>query len=153
MSIADKTIEPKLLECAKEEFLSKPYEEVSLREICKKAGVTTGALYKRFSNKEALFEALVAPTLEVIKALCDNTESFNYEQLDKMGMKYVWDMSSQTHKNMVNMMYDNYDGFRLLLCHSGGTQYANFIHNFVDDVSQRSMTFMREVYKRGMSEF
>ena len=153
MAVADITIEPKLLECAKEEFLSKPYEEVSLREICSKAGVTTGALYKRFNNKEALFEALVAPTLEVIKTLSDNTESFNYEQLDKMDMKYVWDVSPQTHKNIVNMMYDNYDGFRLLLCHSGGTQYANFIHNFVEDVSQRSMTFMREVHKRGMSEF
>ena len=67
MSVADKTIEPKILESAKAEFLSKPYEDVSLREICSKAGVTTGALYKRFTNKEALFDALVAPTLKWLR--------------------------------------------------------------------------------------
>ena len=153
MSVADKTIEPKILECAKAEFLSKLYEDVSLREVCSKAGVTTGALYKRFSNKEALFDALVAPTIEVIKKLCDNTESFNYDQLNKMDMKYVWDMTPETHKNIINLMYDNYDGFRVLLCHSGGTKYANFVHDFVDEVASRSIAFMREVNKRGVSEF
>ena len=47
MAIPDKTIDPRILDCAREEFLSKPYEAVSLREICAKAGVTTGALYQR----------------------------------------------------------------------------------------------------------
>ena len=153
VSIADKTIEPKILESAKAEFLSKPYKDVSLREVCRKAGVTTGALYKRFSNKEALFDALVAPTIEVVKNLSDNTESFNYDQLEKKDMQYVWDMTPETHKNIINLVYDNYDGFKLLLCHSDGTQYANFIHDFVDDVTSRSYVFMKEVNKRGMSDF
>lgn len=153
MSVADRTIEPKILKCAKEEFLSKPYEEVSLREVCGKAGVTTGALYKRFSNKESLFEAIVAPTIEVIKNLSESTENFNYDQLDKMNMKHVWDMTPETHKKIINLMYDNYDGFRLLLCNSGGTRYANFIHDFVDENVVRSMIFVKEVNRRGMSEF
>ena len=34
-----------LLECAKREFLEKGYMKASLRNICKEAGVTTGALY------------------------------------------------------------------------------------------------------------
>ena len=153
MSTADKTIDPKILESAKAEFLSKPYKDVSLREICKNAGVTTGALYKRFDNKEALFDALVAPTLEIIKQLSDSTESFNYDQLDKMDMKYVWDMTPETHKRIIEIFYEDYDGFSLLLCHADGTKHANFIHDFVDDVARCSMIFMREVYKRGMSDF
>ena len=68
-------------------------------------------------------------------------------------MKYVWDMTPETHKNIMNLMYDNYGGFRLLLCHSSGTKYANFVHDFVDEVASRSIEFMREVNKRGMSEF
>ena len=50
MAAPDKTIDPRILQCAREEFLSKPYEAVSLREICAKAGVTTGALYNRYPN-------------------------------------------------------------------------------------------------------
>ena len=38
MSIPDKTIDSRILESAREEFLTKPYQEVSLRDICKKSG-------------------------------------------------------------------------------------------------------------------
>ena len=43
-----------LLECAKREFLEKGYMKASLRNICKEAGVTTGALYFFFKDKEDL---------------------------------------------------------------------------------------------------
>ena len=49
------------------------------------------------------------------------------------------------------MFYDNYDGFRLLLCYSSGTKYENFLHDFVTDVTARSYRFMQEAYKRGMT--
>ena len=42
----------KLLNCAKEEFLAMGFEKASLRRICQKAGVTTGAVYFFFRNKE-----------------------------------------------------------------------------------------------------
>ena len=83
MSNPDKSIDPRILASAREEFLSKPYEQVSLREICQKAGVTTGAFYNRYKNKEELFDALVAPTLETLKSYSDGIESFNYDHLER----------------------------------------------------------------------
>ena len=47
MSVADRSIDPRIIESAKEEFLQKGFLDASLQEICKNAGVTTGALYKR----------------------------------------------------------------------------------------------------------
>ena len=44
----------KLLISAKQEFLEKGYQKASLRNICKNAGVTTGALYFFFQDKEDL---------------------------------------------------------------------------------------------------
>ena len=44
-----------LIEAAKKEFLEKGYNKASLRTICSKAGVTTGALYFFFENKAELF--------------------------------------------------------------------------------------------------
>ena len=49
----------RLLKVAKEEFLELGYEKASMRKICKKAGVTTGALYFFFKDKNDLFGALV----------------------------------------------------------------------------------------------
>ena len=44
-----------LLKSGREEFLAHGFEKASLRAICKKAGLTTGAFYSHFSGKEELF--------------------------------------------------------------------------------------------------
>lgn len=41
----DSETRKELLKCAKEEFMDKGFMGASLRNICQKAGVTTGALY------------------------------------------------------------------------------------------------------------
>ena len=51
MSLPDRSIDPKILDCAKAEFLEKGFADASLRSICSKAGVTTGALYSAFQEK------------------------------------------------------------------------------------------------------
>ncbi|MBE7005397.1 MAG: TetR/AcrR family transcriptional regulator [Ruminococcaceae bacterium] len=153
MSNPDKSIDPRILDAAREEFLSKPYEQVSLREICAKAGVTTGAFYNRYKNKEELFDALVAPTLELVRSFSDRTESNSYERLDANELRRMWELTPETQARTVNMLYDNSEGFRLLLCHAEGTRYANFLHDFVTEATARSHLFIREVYRRGMTTF
>ena len=43
-----------LIQCAKKEFMEKGFVGASLRGICQKAGVTTGALYFFFQDKDDL---------------------------------------------------------------------------------------------------
>ena len=50
-----------ILQVGMEEFLEKGFLGASLRQIVKRAGVTTGAFYGYFSSKEALFSAIVEP--------------------------------------------------------------------------------------------
>ena len=57
----------KLLESAMAEFSENGYMKASLRKICADAGVTTGALYFFFKNKNDLFKAIVDKPL---KELC-----------------------------------------------------------------------------------
>ena len=153
MSNPDKSIDPRILAAARDQFLSKPYEQVSLREICKKAGVTTGAFYNRYKNKEELFDALVAPTLQKVAEFSDATESFSYDHLDKQDMRRIWELTPETQRHIVEMLYDDYEGFRLLLCHAEGTKYVYFIHDFVSNVTARSYRFAQEAYQRGISSF
>ena len=60
-----------LLECAKKEFLEKGYMKASLRNICKEAGVTTGALYFFFKDKEDLLAELVEEPLRQLYAVME----------------------------------------------------------------------------------
>ena len=68
MSRSDKSIDPRILEAAMAEFLEKGYEKASTNVICKNAGVTWGALQKRYSGKNELFCALVSDAAEKFKA-------------------------------------------------------------------------------------
>lgn len=55
-----------LIKAATEEFAEYGFEKSSLRRICSRAEVTTGALYSSFANKNDLFESVVAPVMEQI---------------------------------------------------------------------------------------
>lgn len=56
--MAENTLQ-KIHAIATEEFLEKGFHGASLREIVKKAEVTTGAFYGYYKSKEELFSALV----------------------------------------------------------------------------------------------
>lgn len=151
MANPDKTIDARILAVAKEEFLSKTYEQVSLRDVCNKAGVTTGAFYNRYQNKEELFEALVAPALSLMDEFSDQRESESYSHMDANDLIAIWKLTPQTQAGIVHVLYDNYDEFRILLCHAEGSRHANFLHDFSDDASNRSFRFIEEAYRRGLA--
>ena len=154
MALAHQSIEEKILHTAREEFLLHPYEGVSLRKICAKAGVTTGALYNRYKSKEDLFDALVTPALKALRTYSDATEERNYDTLQEPKNWYsMWEQSMETHAAIVHMLYDNYEGLRILLFHSKGTKHENFLHDFVEDVNRRSYHFLKEAYARGVTSF
>lgn len=70
------------LDSARREFLARGFEGASLQSICADAGVTTGALYKRYKGKADLFEAVVAPTLADIRALEEEAKRRDYALMD-----------------------------------------------------------------------
>ena len=59
----------RLLASAADEFAEHGFQKASLRRICAKAEVTTGALYFFFQDKEDLFSSVVAPVTERILSL------------------------------------------------------------------------------------
>lgn len=88
-----------LLECAKREFLEKGYMKASLRNICKEAGVTTGALYFFFKDKEDLLAALVEEPLRQLYVIMEEhyaTEMHNEDQVAQLDIADDGDLSIQT---------------------------------------------------------
>ena len=67
----DRETKEKLLASAEHEFMEKGYQGASLRNICKNAGVTTGALYFFFKDKDDIFASLVAPVLGSIRTMME----------------------------------------------------------------------------------
>lgn len=158
----DRNVVDDLLKSAKEHFLKSGYEKASLRKICSSAGVTTGALYFSFANKEALFDALVEPTLRKLDAVLDDVE----EKVLKEGGKNF--NESKFNDFMFKFLVDNKDGVRLLMARAEGSQYEDFaqkIHRHVErlmlhyaktvggvDVDPELVSILTNMYFRAISD-
>lgn len=128
----DKETRIKLLDSAKREFLEKGYMKASLRTICKNAGVTTGALYFFFQDKEDLLKQLVE---EPLKELTSIIQSHLSEELNMDWVSPSVDDDSEdirAAKEIVHFMYRHYDIFQILLTKSQGSVYEDIVSRFAD---------------------
>ena len=136
-----------ILRTAIEEFTEKGFLGASLRQIVKKAGVTTGAFYGYFSSKEALFTAIVEPHAAALmgrfmEAQTSFAELPEAEQPSHMGIE-----SSAYIHWMVEYICLHREPAKLLLCRSEGTSYEHFVHTMVEVEVEYTMKYM-EVLRR-----
>lgn len=129
----DRETKQKLLASAKTEFMEKGYMQASLRNICKNAGVTTGALYFFFQDKEDLFASLVDAPLEKLyelmaKHYTDEIENLDMEEIKKMDFSEDINASKQ----IVHYIYECYDAFQLVLTKGQGSRFEQTIDKFVE---------------------
>lgn len=127
-----------LLECAKKEFLEKGYMKASLRNICKEAGVTTGALYFFFKDKEDLFGALVeGPLRQLYMAMEEHyaTELHIGDQAAQLNPECYGDLEAS--RQIVQHMYAYRDAFLLLLTKAQGSRFENCTEEIVDISEQQ----------------
>lgn len=121
----------KILASAKEEFMEKGFLNASLRNIVKNAGVTTGAFYRYYDSKEALFAALVDEHAKYVLDLFNDTVD-DFEKLPgHMQTEQMVDTSSACLAILLDYVYDHYDAFKLLIICAQGTAYADFVHQLV----------------------
>ena len=128
---ADKETREKLIDSARREFMEKGYNKASLRKICADAGVTTGALYFFFEDKEALFGATAdGPYNELIAILKSHFEE------DEALMEQSYDAEEGDHdafvEELVHHLYQNYDVFHMLLTKAQGSKYENAVDDLAD---------------------
>lgn len=134
---------------AKAEFMEKGFLAASLRNIVKRAGVTTGAFYGYYDSKEALFEALVGETAEyVLHMVCGTIDEF--ETLPgEMQTEQMNRVSRNAFMEMVDYIYDHKDAFKLIVTCAEGTKYSDFIHQLVIREVESTYTYMETLRKMG----
>lgn len=143
MSKPDTSIDPRILESAKKEFLSCGYEKASTNVICKNAGVTWGALYKRYSGKDELFCALVSPIADQFKnTLKAENDSFHSLSDDEKETAALAPESEAIA--IIDYIYENFDTFKLLIGCSKGSSYGNYLDELVDILVDSTIRFMKE---------
>ena len=136
----------KLLESAMAEFSENGYMKASLRKICADAGVTTGALYFFFKNKNDLFKAIVDEPLKELCRLLTEHYMQDAQDMDSddpavLSAEYHIDTHTDLDK-LVDYMYLHYDVFMLLLTGAQGSEYENTVDMIVDMTEKGAYTHL-----------
>lgn len=150
MSLADHSIDPRILESARAEFLSNGFEKASLKAICEKAGVTTGALYKRYRGKEDLFCAVVEKTVTDLYEVAHARGNRDPAAMSDEELVKAWDMDGSDMMWWFRYLFDRHDDFYLLLSCADGTRYANFPHDWVALLTKATSAYLAEAQRRGL---
>ena len=133
----------KLMECAKEEFLTNGYENASLRVIAEKAGSSKGAIYIRYPDKESLYRSP--------RTACHGC--FLWPDTIGVGAVYQLPGAEQTSQMYsfsdhgfwasVDYIYDHFDEFKLLLTSGENSTYQEFLHRVVEIDNQCTMRYIQ----------
>ena len=152
MSVPDRSIDPRLLKSAKEVFLEKGFEMAQLSEICEKAGVTTGALYKRFSGKEELFCEVVEDTIEGMRNYVSRIENADLSKYSDQEIFDGFHMNPDVNIRWLKYLYDHKEGFILLIKCSSGTRHSDFHDRWTDKMNKVHYQFYLEAKRRGLAK-
>ena len=145
----ERNTKERILKAAMEEFLERGFYQASLRKISKDAGVTTGALYRYYDSKEALFSALVGDEAEYVLNLFTETID-DFEKLPgNVQTERMIQVSQDAIDQMFDYIYDHSDAFRLLLECAEGTAYSDFIHRLAVREEESTYTYMETLAAMG----
>ena len=138
-----------------QEVMQEGLDGASMRTMAEKAGLTTGRLYSRFADKNELFSALVKEGADKLYSYFTGAQE---ECASFCPENHAKEMHEYTHEKMLEMIdviYDYFDAFRLIVCKSAGSGYERYIDTLIEietrstvrfiDVLQKSETKVRTV--------
>ena len=135
----------KILNAAKREFLEKGFAGTNVRAAAQRAGVTTGALYNLFKNKDGIFEALVGGVFDEFLHILAHNDVF---EAKKLGMKTgelsaITEVSRHRFLKMVDFFYVNWDAMKLLICCAKGSSYEHVFDKAIDFMENETLQLLK----------
>lgn len=130
-----------LLKQAQHEFLQYGFRDASLRRISADSGVSTNSIYTRFQDKAGLFKALVKPAADGLMEIYQDSISGAADSKEVAGAFRCGDQGTE---DVLKYVYEHFLEFKLIFCHSQGTEYEHFL----DELAQKEEAFYRSFAKQ-----
>lgn len=150
MKKKDEIAVDKILDCAQEEFMEKGFEGASMRAIAEKAGYTTGMVYARFSDKSRLFKELVGEAADKLFDFFSKSEDDFAELSPERQHKEMHTYVDSKVDIMIDIIYDNFDSFKLIVCKSAGSGYEYYIDKMIDIETANTVRFIDTLNRAGI---
>ena len=146
MSYSSNLTKERILNCAMKEFCDKGYNNTNIRNIAKKANVTTGAIYNHFENKENLFANIISDVAENLFNIFERNHCI-YDNMNEFNFNDTNELFDKTIGIILNYFYDFWDEMKLLFLSSDGSKFANFCDRliFIEEKSMLDITIKKGI--------
>ena len=146
MANRDKSLDDGIVQAAYSEFLAYGFQKASLHKIAEKAGVTTGAIYTRYKNKDALFASLLQDFFETMKVLftpiAEEYEKAKHSALPEDILRAI----NVEERIYFQLLTGYYDDCTLFFCRSDGSPVETMLHELMDQKAEQTVEFFFQIY-------
>ena len=131
MQLKKEKIKKRIENAAREDFLEYGFTKTSMRNIAKKAKISTSNIYNYFKNKDYLFYSLIDPVYNKIKNLLLNL----FDTEENLGENEFFKQISDVFAHPVGeIIKENAKELIIFMDRSEGTKYENFKEKLVETI-------------------
>lgn len=150
MKLTNEKLAADILTAGKKEFLEKGFQGASMRGIAASLQVTTGAIYRYYTDKESIFEALVEAPAKELESRYRRIQQQFAEQPLQGQLESLPEVTDDEHTWMMEYIYDNFDAFKLITCCAVGTRYEHYLDALIEIEVNASNALIEKMEQAGM---
>ncbi len=152
MASKDHSLDDGIIKAAYDEFLLCGFQNASLHKIAQNAGVTTGAIYTRYKNKDALFVSLLQGFFETINEIFSPAAK-EYERARKSTKTDdIISAINAEEKIYFRLLTEHYDDCTLFFSRSDGSSVEAVLKELMDRKTKQTIEFFFDVYGKAPNE-
>lgn len=148
MAVKDHSLDDKIIKAALSEFMKYGFEKASLHKIADKAGITTGALYTRYKNKDALFCSLAEASMSAIKGLIEPLHERYREVHASKDVGAFLAAIREEEESYLNLLFQYYDECILFFCRSKGSSIETMVETMMESKAAGTVAFLKSMAQK-----
>ena len=152
MANKDHSLDDGILQAAYSEFLAYGFQKASLHKIAEKAGVTTGAIYTRYKNKDALFVSLLQDFFEAMKVLFAPVVEEYEKAKHSAQTEDILRAINAEESIYFRLLTEHYDDCTLFFSRSDGSSVEMILKEIMNTKTKQTVEFFSEVYGKAPNE-
>ena len=132
-----------IINVSKEEFISKGYDNSSLRNIALKCHISATAIYRHFKNKEEIFSAVIEPFLTYFNKMTSYIEKTDNKFLEEDNCQKMWSFEHDGSFQF-KLLFGEYNDLVKLIVKERKDWFKEFIVNYEYEATIRYINHMKE---------
>ena len=152
MANKDHSLDDGIIQAAYSEFLAYGFQKASLHKIAEKAGVTTGAIYTRYKNKDALFVSLLRDFFEAMKVLFASVAEEYKKAKHSARPEDILRAINAEESIYFRLLTEHYDDCTLFFSRSDGSSVEMILKEIMNTKTKQTVEFFSEVYGKAPNE-